>query len=1056
MGGFGRGRSTGRGPREQRPLLSSSGRGARSTTNGQYHNAGAIVLAKGQGQGRQPPTGPNMTTIPGRLSPRADLWAYLVVSSSAALATLSATASGVLDVAAIAAVSLALAVALFVAWRFRFERGRDQLTRPLGGGDAAFTINDNRNKGARIGKITVELILACPIFLLWCFVMGVALDAGRSQRSLQAGGGPRIASSNLFYSTWISFAIIGYVIADLLTTNDPRAVLPCHEYYRPVVDNPASRSWVLLLIASVTLLSFDLAVSNGEICSGELLMGTSLCQYTISGIVISFVGMLASSSYLFVEWAFPDKKHLHPLLGVFLSLIVMVVFAMNAGMATSPTLGSQGSELSSLYWSWWICFGLSAYLLVCHVEMFMESRTRAEPSETAIGGGNPSERVPLIKQQYHSRHHSRPLNRMSTSNGSGHSSSGSTYLDTASTSSCSDDDSSSRSGSKSNLALFPIKSSDGKAQQTRSTGPTNQFLYTQQAPTRRGPPQNTAQQATMNKKSSQAREKKKEMLFDKMNVVPPNSEANNPRRPAAAAVTDNKIPTEKSSFENNIKQYLKDLGLPAGLFSTVYQNCKLCDHRLWLVDNSSFMTVRDAHCIGGDMERIQKTNGVTRWHELQECVAFHAKMASRCWIPTKFWLVNDPKCAAVELSQKSSLCWTIPKDISSEMSRLRTIMTSSVPSSSSNPLTQYVRSVQRGIARESSRLNSHGKHATLVFCTQGIPTDERGGMDQEVMRALRRDLEKLSELPVRFVFRLCTVNEKVVDIYNTIDAQMDFCDVLDDYWGEALEVQLHNPWLTYGIGIHRLREAGLAWGLMTDLDRRPLSLDEIHQFCKLFFIGENNGGMTTDHLPHPRNWMSFVRVLTRILKKHKPVWNPVLRRQSPWINISMLHSMYRTGGPEHQRNLASIASRNDGLSLQQILQRWSHQPPGFQKLKPLDHLLVTFPEVFPPANTKVENHKYFRKWKTFAKDAFANTGDDLDKLLIRALIKAKFFLHPDKLPKDLTEDQALVFRVIWDAIQDPEFGLYERIREYKLRNNNLHTLHISSNTKSALNLSMIK
>lgn len=43
-----------------------------------------------------------------------------------------------------------------------------------------------------------------------------------------------------------------------------------------------------------------------------------------------------------------------------------------------------------------------------------------------------------------------------------------------------------------------------------------------------------------------------------------------------------------------------------------------------------------------------------------------------------------------------------------------------------------------------------------------------------------------------------------------------FCIVLY----QAMEVYLHNPWLTYGVGLHRLREAGFAPEIMDDLDER--------------------------------------------------------------------------------------------------------------------------------------------------------------------------------------------------------------------------------------------
>ena len=38
----------------------------------------------------------------------------------------------------------------------------------------------------------------------------------------------------------------------------------------------------------------------------------------------------------------------------------------------------------------------------------------------------------------------------------------------------------------------------------------------------------------------------------------------------------------------------------------------------------------------------------------------------------------------------------------------------------------------------------------------------------------------------------------------------------------------------------------------------------------------------------------------------------------------------------------------------------------------------------------------------------------------KAVRKAKFFLHPDKLPKDLTENPTLLFKTIWNAIQEQE------------------------------------
>ena len=127
-----------------------------------------------------------------------------------------------------------------------------------------------------------------------------------------------------------------------------------------------------------------------------------------------------------------------------------------------------------------------------------------------------------------------------------------------------------------------------------------------------------------------------------------------------------------------------------------------------------------------------------------------------------------------------------------------------------------------------------------------------------------------------------------------------------------------------------------------------------------------------------------------------------------------------TCAPTHERS-----SSSSDLTLEQVIQRWSHQPSDYKRYHSLQHLLVTVPDTFPPTNSKVECHEYFAKWKTLDSGAFDDVdGDDeLNELLKRAVRKAKFFLHPDKLPKDLTDNQTLLFKTIWDVLQDREAAM---------------------------------
>ena len=111
---------------------------------------------------------------------------------------------------------------------------------------------------------------------------------------------------------------------------------------------------------------------------------------------------------------------------------------------------------------------------------------------------------------------------------------------------------------------------------------------------------------------------------------------------------------QQSQSNNNnklaIKDYLSTLNLPPGIFSSVLQSYNITDSRLYLLDNSSSMKIRDSHLATNNTngrrssrtldstKQIECVDNVTRWDELSECILFHAKMASKCWIPTKYWL----------------------------------------------------------------------------------------------------------------------------------------------------------------------------------------------------------------------------------------------------------------------------------------------------------------------------------------------------------------------------------------------------------------------------------
>ena len=278
-----------------------------------------------------------------------------------------------------------------------------------------------------------------------------------------------------------------------------------------------------------------------------------------------------------------------------------------------------------------------------------------------------------------------------------------------------------------------------------------------------------------------------------------------------------------------LRDSLAALSLPPGLLSAVATIYRSCDLRLWLLDNSARMKIRDgrvAECGGsGEGGSITCVGDVTRWEELHECVAFHTQLAARCWLPTKSWLVNDPKArdGKWQPSESFCLCWGSQKTLQGEIKNIRKRVSNPGLNQMVCPLACCLKSMAKRLRKQAPEMAKRGRHATLVLVTQGKPTDKHGDTGEKQDAELIRELSDLSQLgSVKIILRLCTDNEEVLDMYNTLDGKLDEFDVLNDFWGESREVYLHNPWLCYSIGLHRLRESGLAPSLMDSLDERPL------------------------------------------------------------------------------------------------------------------------------------------------------------------------------------------------------------------------------------------
>ena len=242
-----------------------------------------------------------------------------------------------------------------------------------------------------------------------------------------------------------------------------------------------------------------------------------------------------------------------------------------------------------------------------------------------------------------------------------------------------------------------------------------------------------------------------------------------------------------SHIEKSLHHYAVNLRLPTGFITSIIEEYNSIDSRLWEIENSSSMRTRDAHRakIDSKLEKIIRQDGHSRWGELTQIVDFHVKMSARCWIPTKFWLVNDPGSNIGP--QRFGVAWG-SSPVRKERELALDMMDRMRLDQDTNHLTRQLRKIERRIGEDAPRLLAENKVVSIIICTEGRPTDQYGNKGSAVMKEFVDCMVGLSKLPVKIVVRLCTDDERASSFFNKMDGQVHSLDVLDDYWGEAMEV----------------------------------------------------------------------------------------------------------------------------------------------------------------------------------------------------------------------------------------------------------------------------
>lgn len=108
-----------------------------------------------------------------------------------------------------------------------------------------------------------------------------------------------------------------------------------------------------------------------------------------------------------------------------------------------------------------------------------------------------------------------------------------------------------------------------------------------------------------------------------------------------------------------------------------------------------------------------------------------------------------------------------------------------------------------------------------------------------------------------------------------------------------------------------------------------------------------------------------------------------------------------------------------------VLLHWALVPPHYQVLKPVPHLLCQIHTVFPPCFGVVA-HEYFAgfepiSWPDLVLPTTTNQAQvsSWDPSKVKKAVRTiRFFLHPDKLPRDLNGLQQFLCKLLWDVVND--------------------------------------
>lgn len=356
------------------------------------------------------------------LSQRADLWIVTALSSCVSLASfaqLLSSSKGSLSTTnrmfAFSTSIVSFVIAFVLGAAFRYAPLRHSVTRSL---SIISPPNQRQSYGSPIiagiktaisqSYISLELVLVSIVTLFWTIAIPIIVDGfnGIGQDPL-AVFGMEIWNANLFYSSWISAILIGYIYIELLTSTDRYGRVPSSTSSASTwKENTFSKRWILLTLSSIVVLSSSATIYGSNLCDGDILKGTEYCQKALLGILVGGFVQLVCSCCVGVIYRLRNMDYTDPSASyhydskgrrrkirrrymrkkmsvwkrekysLYFGIISLVVQTVNVAMLTSPVGGGPGNSTGTLYFASWLSFSLVFEMCLRYLELHTTSMGR--------------------------------------------------------------------------------------------------------------------------------------------------------------------------------------------------------------------------------------------------------------------------------------------------------------------------------------------------------------------------------------------------------------------------------------------------------------------------------------------------------------------------------------------------------------------------------------------------------------------------------------------------------------------------------------------------------